>query len=135
KIKMKKGLLVLFAAMSIISCKKVGENEFIIEGKAEGIANGVPVYLQKQDSTGLVQVDTVKVENGKFKFEGKVDEPGLHFVEVDKIPGKAIFVLENGEITLDVRKDTISKSKAGGTFSNEQITAYTAESEKIQKKM
>src|SRR5688572_5701182 len=88
KIKMKKGLLVLLAAISIISCKKIGENEFIIEGNAEGIANGAPVYLQKQDSTGLVQVDTVKVENGKFKFEGKVDEPGLRLIQVDKLPGK-----------------------------------------------
>lgn len=126
---------MLLAAASIISCKKVGENEFIIEGNAKGVANGVSVYLQKQDSTGLVQVDTAKVENGKFKFEGKFDEPGLHFIQVDKLNGKAVLILESGEITMDVRKDSVGKSKAGGTFSNEELTSYVADSDKIQKKM
>jgi peroxiredoxin len=132
---MKKVLLLLMAAITVVSCNKVGENEFIITGKADGIENGVSVFLQKQDSTGLVQVDTVKVKDGKFKFEGKVTEPGIHLIEVEKIPGKAVLVLENGEITLDVRKDTIGKSKVGGTYSNDQLTNYSKENEKINKRM
>lgn len=132
---MKKYLLLLLATASIIACNKVGKDEFIIEGDATGIANGVSVYLQKQDSTGLVQVDTVKVENGKFKFEGKVTAPGIHFVAVDKIEGKAVIILENGEIALKIRKDSIGKSTVAGTFSNEQLTIYAKESQKINKRM
>ncbi len=134
-LKMKKIFLLLLTAVTIVACNKVGENEFIIAGKADGIENGVAVYLQKQDSTGLVQVDTVKVENGKFKFEGKVTEPAIYFLEVDKIQGKAVLVLENGEITVAVRKDTIGKSKVGGTYSNDKLDAYASDSEKIQKRM
>lgn len=132
---MKQIFLSLLAVATLISCNKVGENEFIIEGNADGVKDGVAVYLQKQDSTGLVQVDTVKVENGKFKFEGNVTEPSLHFVQVDSTQGKVIFVLENGEINLKVDKDSINKSIVSGTHSNDKLATYSKEYEKIQKKM
>lgn len=133
---MKRIILSLLAVTSIVSCNKVGDNEFIIAGNAEGVKDGVEVYLQKQDSTGkLVQLDTVKVEKGKFKFEGDFVEPGLHFIEVKETQGKVVLVLENGEITVDVKKDSINKSKVGGTYSNDQLAIYSKEYEKIQKKM
>jgi len=132
---MKQIFLSLLAVATLVSCNKVGENEFIIEGNAEGVKDGVAVYLQKQDSTGLVHVDTVKVEKGKFKFEGNVTEPGLHFVQVDATQGKIVFVLEDGEINLKVDKDSINKSVVGGTYSNDQLATYSKEYEKIQKKM
>jgi len=132
---MKQIFLSLLAVATLVSCSKVGKNEFIIEGNAEGVKDGVAVYLQKQDSTGLVQVDTVKVEKGKFKFEGNVTEPGLHFVQVDATQGKVVFVLENGEINLKVDKDSINKSVVGGTYSNDQLATYSKEYEKVQKKM
>jgi len=132
---MKKILLLLLVTASFVSCKKVADGEFIITGKADGIANGIAVYLQKQDSTGIVPVDTVKVENGKFKFEGKVKEPGIHFIQVDKIDGKAVLILESGEIIMNVRKDTITKSIVSGTYSNDKLTSFLDDSQKIQKRM
>ncbi len=131
----KKVLVLLMAAVAVISCSKVGENEFIIEGKAEGIKNGTLVFLQKQDSTGIVQVDTVKVEEGKFKFEGKTMEPFLHFIQIKDIQGGVPLILETGEIDVVVNKDSIGKSKVSGTYSNEQLAAYAAENDKINKKM
>ncbi len=132
---MKKILLLLLVTASFVACKKVADGEFIITGKADGIANGIAVYLQKQDSTGIVPVDTVKVENGKFKFEGKVKERGIHFIQVDKIDGKAVLILESGEIIMNVRKDTITKSKVSGTYSNDKLTSFLDDSQKIQKRM
>ena len=44
-------------------------------------------------------------------------------------------ILESGKITVDVRKDTIGKSKISGTFSNDQLMKYSKESEKINKRM
>lgn len=129
------GLLIVVAA-SVISCNKFGKDEFKISGKAPGIANEVAVYLQKQDSVGtIVQLDTVKVKDGKFSFEGKFQEPGIHFIQIDKIDGKAILIMESGEIAVDIRKDTIGKSKTSGTYSNEQLFTYSKTAEKIQKRM
>ncbi|WP_051197536.1 DUF4369 domain-containing protein [Flavobacterium soli] len=132
---MKQIFLSLLAVATLVSCNKVGKNEFTIEGSADGVKDGVAVYLQKQDSTGWVQLDTVKVENGKFKFEGDVTEPSLHFIQIDSTMGKVIFVLENGAINLKVNKDSINKSVVSGTHSNDKLTTYSKEYEKIQKKM
>lgn len=132
---MKQIFLSLLAVATLVSCNKVGKNEFIIEGNADGVKDGIAVYLQKQDSTGWVQLDTVKVENGKFKFEGDVKDPSLHFIQIDSIRGKVIFVLENGQINLKVDKDSINKSVVSGTHSNDKLATYSKEYEKIQKKM
>ena len=51
------------------------------------------------------------------------------------MPGKAVLVLESGEITVKIRKDTIAKSTVGGTYSNDQLSDYTKESQKIQTRM
>jgi peroxiredoxin len=134
-IMLKKVVLLFVAALTILACSKVGENEFIIEGEAKGVKNGTMVFLQKQDSTGIVQVDTVKVAEGKFKFEGKTTEPFLHFIQVKDLKGGVPLVLETGEIAVIVDKDTVGKSKVSGTYSNERLAEYAAENDKINKKM
>lgn len=133
---MKKLILSLLAVASIVSCNKVGDNEYVIEGNGNGLKDGVNVYLQQQDSTGaMVQMDTVQVTKGKFTFEGKVAEPSLSFIQIDADQAKIPFILEEGKITVAVNKDTIYKSIVGGTYSNEQMVAYSKTSEKIQEKV
>lgn len=130
-----KMILLLSFVTVFVSCNKTAQDEFIINGKADGIKDGTEVYLQKQDSTGMVHVDTVKVAGGKFEFEGKVNDPFIHFIQVKDIQGGFPFVLENGEITMTINKDTLGKSKVSGTYSNDQLAVYTKEYEKISKEM
>ncbi|MDD3005135.1 DUF4369 domain-containing protein [Flavobacterium sp.] len=132
---MKKIVLSLLAVTAIISCNSVGNNEFEIEGNGNGLKDGLNVYLKMQDTltNNLVNVDTVKIENGKFKFEGAVKEPSLHFITIDSTENQIPFILEEGKITVAVNKDTIYKSIVGGTYSNDQLVAYSKETEKIQK--
>ena len=134
---MKKLILSFLAVASIVSCNKVGSNEFEIEGNGSGLKDGLNVYLKMQDTVtnNLVNVDTVKIENGKFKFEGEVKEPSLHFITIDSTQNQIPFILEEGKITVAVNKDTIYKSIVSGTYSNEQLVAYSKETEKIQKKV
>jgi peroxiredoxin len=134
---MKKLILSLLAVASIVSCNKVGTNEFEIEGDANGLKDGRNVFLKMQDTltNNLVDVDTVKIENGKFKFSGMVKEPSLHFILIDSTENQIPFILEEGRITVAVNKDTIFKSIVGGTYSNEQLVAYTKETEKVQQKV
>lgn len=134
---MKKLVLSLLAVATLVSCNSVGDNEFEIAGDAEGLTNGRNVFLKMQDTitNALVDVDTVKIENGKFKFEGAVTEPSLHFIAIDSTENQIPFILEEGKITVKVNKDTIYKSIVGGTYSNEQLVAYSKETEKIQKKV
>jgi thiol-disulfide isomerase/thioredoxin len=133
---MKKLILFFLAVASIVSCNKVGNNEYVIEGNGNGLKDGLNVYLQQQDSTGaLVQMDTVQIKKGKFTFEGKIAEPGLTFIEIDSATSKIPFILEEGKITIEVNKDTIYKSIVGGTYSNEQLVLYAKSTEKVQEKV
>ncbi len=139
KYKMKRIVLFLAVATTIVSCSKVGKNEYIISGTAKGIANGQTVVLEKQDESGmnLVPVDTVKVKDGKFEIKGKVLEPGLYTLQVEKAQGKIPVILETGEIKIIVDKDSIQKSKISGTYSNDEFYKFNENmkvtSKKVQK--
>ena len=59
---MKKIILLLSAAVVLISCSKVGKDEYLITGTATGIDNGKTIILETQDATGMMlPKDTVKV--------------------------------------------------------------------------
>lgn len=131
--------ILLLAALSILaSCNKVGDDEYLITGTAEGIENGKMAILQVQNDMGPMPKDTVKVENGKFEFKGKFAEgPEIGFIMIESINGGMVpFILENGgEITIAVNKDTLQKSKIGGTNNNDKFQKYNEGSTGIFKKM
>ena len=67
---MKKIILFLTATALLTSCSK---DKYTISGTATGFENGKTVILETQDEKGmgLIAVDTVKIENGKFEIKGK----------------------------------------------------------------
>ena len=120
----------------LFSCKNVGDDEFIITGSIKGVPNGKMVMLQRQDNTlGAISTDTVKVEEGKFKFEGKVTEPALYMVAVEGVQSKSFLILENGEINIEINKDSVFTNKLSGTYNNDQLSEFNANGSKIQKKL
>ena len=130
---MKKIALVVFAALLVIACKKEG---FEITGLAEGVENGKKVYLETQSDAGPVSLDTAVVENGKFKFEGKLKHGiELAFVTIETLNGSVPMILENGDISIQFNKDTIQNSKIGGTNNNDKFQSYNNESQVIYKRM
>ena len=133
---MKKIILLLSATVVLISCSKVGKDEFIITGTATGVENGKTIILETQDAAGgLIAVDTVKVENGKFEIKGKVTEPAFHMLQLEAINGKVPFILENGEINVVINKDSINKSKISGTYNNDEFVVFNEELVTIQKSL
>ena len=136
KEKMKKILLLATVTLALYSCSKVADGEYLITGKVKGMKTGL-VFLQKEgpDGMSLVNVDTVKIVDEKFEIKGKVDEPGISVLEIQKVNGKVPFILEHGEITVDVDKDSINKSKIAGTYSNDEFAKFNEESGKIRKRI
>lgn len=133
---MKKILLLVSAVALLVSCNKAGDNEFIITGTIKDIKDGETVVLEKQDSTGqLKPIDTVKIEKGKFTFTGSAKEPEMHLIQVQSVQGKIPFILENGDINVDVNKDSIQNTKVTGTYNNDEFTNYRESGMKVQKKM
>jgi thiol-disulfide isomerase/thioredoxin len=134
---MKKIIGFLLVLVYFTACNQLAENEFILEGTIEGIENGKKAVLETQDETGmgLKALDSVVIKDGKFTFKGTVEEPELRFVQVEGVNGKAVFILENGEINMKIFKDSVNKTITSGTFNNEQFAKYTIEQGKIQKKI
>ena len=94
-------------------------------------------YLEKQSPMGMgnIAIDTVKIVDGKFEMKGKAGESEIHFIRIDKLNGGIPFILEEGEIGIEVNKDSIFKSKLSGTYNNEEFSKFTEESIKLQKKL
>lgn len=134
---MKKIILLLSATVVLISCSKVGKDEYIISGTAKGIENGKTIILETQDPNGmgLKSIDTVKVKDGKFEIKGKITEPSFHTLQVESVNGKVPFILENGEITIAIDKDSINKSKISGTYNNDEFVKFNEELMKLQKSL
>jgi putative protein kinase ArgK-like GTPase of G3E family len=129
---MKKIILLLSATVFLISCSKT---KYTISGTAKGVENGKTIIMETQDATGmgLIAVDTVKVENGKFEITGKATEPSFHMLTVEGVQGKFPFILENGDIDVVINKDSINKSKVSGTYNNDEFVSFNEELIKIQK--
>ena len=102
----------------------------------KGIENGKTIILETQSPVGgLLALDTVKVENEKFEIKGKTLEPSFHMLQVEGIQGKVPFILENGDITIEINKDSINKSKISGTYNNDEFVKFNEELVKIQKSL
>ena len=133
----KKLVLFAFVIASIVSCSKVKKGEFIITGTAKGMENGKTVILQTQDEAGMtmIPVDTVKVKDGKFEFKGKIKEPTMYSLSFPDYSNGFAVIVENDEIKVDVKKDSINISKISGTYNNDEFQKFNEEARKIQKKM
>jgi hypothetical protein len=130
---MKKVILLVAVAAVLFACNNLGEGEYIIKGNVKGMKTGL-IFLEKQGPMGMsMAIDTVKIEDGKFEIKGKTGEPEIHFIQIDKVPGKLPLILEGGEIAVEVDKDTLIKSKVTGTYNNDEFTKFNEESNKIQK--
>ena len=129
---MKKIILIALTGL-FISCNS---NSYKVSGEINGLTDGTKVFLEKQDkATGVVAVDTVKIEKGKFTFKGESKEPEIHLIQVENLNGKVPFILENGNITIVINKDSIAKAKRSGTYNNDEFQNYNVKMTKIQESM
>jgi len=130
---MKKIILLLSAVVLLTSCTK---DKYTISGTAAGFENGKTVIMETQNETGgMTAIDTVKIENGKFEIKGKALEPAFHTLQIEGTQEKIPFILENGDITIVVNKDTLQKSKVSGTYNNDEYVTFNKEITQVQKKL
>ncbi len=131
---MKKLLLLLAVCTVLFSCQK---EKYELTGYVKGIADGKKVKLEKQqESLGIsFAVDSTSVKGGKFSFEGNITEPAIYEVSVEGVKAKSYVILENGNIRLDINKDSIFLNKISGTYNNDELTKFNAAGVAIQKKI
>ncbi|BAO77080.1 TlpA disulfide reductase family protein [Winogradskyella sp. PG-2] len=130
---MKRIFTIIIVGLLIVSCKKENRTDFVINGTAPGVYNGVRIYLKYIDEKGKEIVsDTAIVFDEKFNMDGKVEEPTMHFISVNSVDGNAMLMLENSEIDIEINKQNLMESKVTGSESNEGFIAFQDGMNKIR---
>jgi peroxiredoxin len=133
---MKKIVFLIALSFLIFSCSKVAKGEFLISGEAKDIPNGKMVFLKMKNDNGIViNMDSAKVNDGKFEIKGKVKEPAILALFVQGLRQPIPFILETGEIEVTVDKDSIWKSKIGGTYNNDEFQNFNTKLNGFQKRL
>ncbi|NNK74449.1 MAG: AhpC/TSA family protein [Maribacter sp.] len=131
---MRSTLLIVITLILFVSCNSKPEG-YAINGTLTGeVADGVEVYLKKNNNNNqLIEVDTAKIENGKFLFDGIQDMPEMHYILLDKHVGYAAAILENGEIDFAAHKDSLGLAKITGTVQNDFLNDFREKSRAVSK--
>ncbi|MGB7394729.1 MAG: TlpA disulfide reductase family protein [Pricia sp.] len=129
---MKKILLSLSIIAGLAACNQQPEG-FTLQGNLTGdIENGTQVFLRTiGENNQPVDIDTAKVENGKFTFTGTADTMELNYLFIDQLPGYTAVILENGEINLKAQKDSLGMAEITGTPQNEIFADFRDQSHEL----
>ena len=134
---MKKLVIYTFISLLFFGCKEAPKRtDYIINGTAKGVYNGIRVHLNGTDEKGRNKViATQMVVNEQFSFEGKVTSPTLYHITVNSIPGQLPIMVENSEIHVDINKTKIADSKITGSKSQMDYEAYQTGFKDIEKEL
>lgn len=133
---MKKIVFSLAIMFVFASCSKVEKGQYLLAGTAKGVQNGKKVVIKKQTETGItISLDSTKVKDGKFEVKGKFTEPEMYAVFVEGLQQPVPFIVENDEIKITIDKDSIWKSKIGGTNYNDKFQQFNEKSNEVNKKL
>ncbi|REG87862.1 TlpA disulfide reductase family protein [Winogradskyella sediminis] len=134
---MKNVLIFTIIGLLLFGCKpEEKRTDFIINGKAEGVYNGVRAYLKKVEKKGRERIiDTAVVINEKFNFSGKVLYPTLSVIEINSVNGKLKFMLENSSIDITIDKSNLSQSKIEGSASQDDYQKYQEDLQAYRKEV
>ncbi|MCJ7467103.1 MAG: AhpC/TSA family protein [Maribacter sp.] len=130
---MKKIVLALGIVTALLACSQKPSG-YAINGAISGeVENGTKVFLRKVGENNLpVDVDTTTLENGKFLFTGNaVKSPEMRYIFIDKLPGYAAVILENGDVEINAQKDSLGMAKIKGAPQNDKFASYLEKSQEI----
>ena len=125
--KMKKLFSLLLMVSLFVSCNKTTKNSdnYIIDGTAKGVYNGIRVYLSSLDEAGnQVYQDTAIVVNEKFTFEGTVNKPSVWYLSANEVTGNFPIIIENSTFNIDLNKDDFQSTQVTGSKSNKALSDY-----------
>lgn len=122
---MKFTVAILFTLILLQSCSKESANNYHVIGKINGIKKG-KVVLAKLDLTTneRVDVDSTTIKNGKFTFNGEIENPYLHTIFINGNKQKIHFFLESSKITILGNKEKLEQVKITGSREDSLFRSY-----------
>jgi peroxiredoxin len=130
---MKKVINLMLIVAIMASCAPK-EPKYVINGNIEG-SDSVTFILQKREKGKIVKIDSVVSVGGKFKLEGgAVAYPEMVNLFAKGMRKAVSFYLENAEITIDGKMDSLYNAKITGSVTHDQFKKFNESVEPINKK-
>jgi len=119
----KKLLLGLLATICLLSsCASKG---YKISGQLTNSATG-EVYLGKVTVEGLIPIDTTRLVDGVFNFEGSVEFPEVYVIGFEKYQDYIMVFLENAKISVKGEIDNLPKAEIKGSKLNDIFAKFNS---------
>lgn len=123
---MKKLIIYTFISLLFFACKEEPKRtDYIINGTAKGVYNGVRAYLKTTAENGREKIiDTAIIFNENFTFTGVSSNPEQVLITINSINGKLNFMLENSIIDITINKSNLIESEVSGSASHKDFVDY-----------
>lgn len=125
---MKKITALLLIIATIYSCEEkvsLAPDVYEVNATAKGIHNGIRAYIKIiDDKRKEIIIDTAMVVNEKFSFKGKTNSAAIRIISINGVNGSLAFILEPGQINIEVFKDSFQNSIIEGSKNNEAFNLY-----------
>jgi peroxiredoxin len=118
---MKRFIYLIVLAAFVAACST--EPHFVVKANIEG-SDSLTFVLQKREAGKVVSIDTAISKNGVFKMEGKIDYPQQVMLIALNNRNRASFYLENAEITITGKLDSLTTAKITGSKSQDDYKSY-----------
>jgi len=116
----------LFLILSLLPFFAIAQPGFILKGQLPNLKTPAKAYIAFIKNGAWVETDSTTVQNGKFQFTGKLDEPKEVIVAVRPTTGGDPqkrdyigFILENTNITLQSKTNLVDAEIIGSKSENE----------------
>ncbi|TVQ14221.1 MAG: AhpC/TSA family protein [Bacteroidetes bacterium] len=133
--------IVLLLATALFACQSPLKEKYTLRGEVEGQIAGL-AYLQDRVSGQMVDLDSARIYNGVFTFEGTMDSPQMYYVRIDGVPGRIAVFMENSEIQLNITQReplvyTVEGSKSHDIFTQlgDLVAPYDERSRYVQSEL
>mgnify|MGYP003416929802 FL=1 len=130
---MKQPILILLAGILMLSCATKND-QYTIQGTVADNDSSM-VYLQKPGIDGWEKLDSTKVIDGNFTFNGSVALPEMWYLSLNENEISVPIFVENAEINVKIYPDSIDKSIIHGSLSHDIYMKYVVMDKTTMKKM
>jgi len=124
---MKKHIQVLLLGIAVVLTACNSNTQFEIEGTLAHVPDGEVIYLNKVTETNaneLIKLDSIVVQNERFKFVGKVEQPTLGFLSFRDQKGRIPLFIESGKTQVTIDQDNFTSFALKGTLNNETLSEF-----------
>jgi peroxiredoxin len=129
---MKKPMYLIFVAVLMAACSS--EPHYVINGKIAG-ADSVTFILQKRDGANIVNIDSAVASKGSFKMKGgAVKYPEMVLLVAKNTRMRTTFYLENSEITVTGKLDSLFSAKITGSKSQDEYQGFVSSNKALNEK-